>query len=352
MKQKTALPKWNTRRTVVLAVSLILLCLLSASAVTYGMFTNSMQAQRTIAAYDETGARFSSNLLPGVSTYTQGEYSDSVKTVYVTSNQQSPTAVVTVCNYDQSDKTRQNSNNITYTLSAELVKYDDVNYKYVAVDAAYLSANSLTAYTVTISNADGTVSDTLGGAKVKTTAAFGGTLANDEGHDDQYTVRFSTDFAVATPPNLYVGLTVTPTDESLPKLHGVIAPGLRAAGAVHLWQGSFSDSTSSAPSAYDGYNYVIEGTGSGTFTLKWDNTKVTLSDESILTLGRTPSTVGSVSTIEFSVNSDTTNHYDLQFYKKNITTETWATSMNKQLASAGASPLDAPATVVGYYFVP
>ena len=341
MKHRTARSKPN-KRTIVLAVSLLLACLLIAAPVAYAMFTNSQHAQRTIAAYDAVGERFSSNYLAAV--LNSGA---NVKTLYVTSAEHQPTAIMTVCNYDQGKQNRANAGDITYAMTARLVRKVDSNY--VPADASYISGAGLTACTVTISDGDTTV--TLGNTTVST-SAFSGSLAGGSAHSDTFTIRFSTHFASMTPPNLYLEVEVTPTPNTLPTLRGIFATGLRATGATNSWTGSFTDSTANAPSAYDGYNYAIEGVGSGTFILKWNNAKVTLSDESIRMLQSIASlhysyaVAGTVSTVTIDVDSDDASRFDLQFYRKNVTAETWETDMNAALATGEA----ALTTVVGYHF--
>ena len=342
MKHRTAHCKLN-KRVIILAVSLLLIGLMIAVPVTYAMFTNSQNAQRTIAAYDSIGERFSSNYLKAVL-----QSKANVKTIYATSAEHAPAAVMTVCNYDQGKQNLPNAENITYTMTARLVRRDGSNY--VAADAAYISAQSLTAYTVTVF--DGVTSVTLGNTTVST-SAFSGSLTGGEAHSVTYSIAFSVNFASADPPNLYLEIEVAPTSNTLPTLRGIFATGLRASGATNSWEGFFTDATANDPADYDGYNYAIEGIGSGSFTLKWNNTKVTLSDESIRMLQSDAeldydySVDGSVSTVTSHVDADQASRYDLQFYKKNITDETWENDMNTAL-DTGSTPLgDA---VVGYHF--
>ena len=139
---------WTKIILIVLVISLVL----GAVAVTYATYTNSQRAQRTIAAYDAGGVLFSSN-------YMKNGYSrDNVHTIYVSAAGIPAAATVTVCNYQQGKQTRYNDNDVTYTLTARLVKYDEsTEAKYVPVDAAYLSANSLTGdgYSVTVKKGTG-----------------------------------------------------------------------------------------------------------------------------------------------------------------------------------------------------
>ena len=333
MKNKTrsSLLKSN-KKMLVLALSLALAILIASGTATYAIFTNSLQAQRTVAAYETAGDMFSSNYLM------KGSSGSNIRTIYVTAAGQTPTAVVTVCNYDQGVQTISNANDITYSISARLVKYNGSSY--VAADSG-----DATGYTVTITRGESSIQ--LSSSKLSYSETFSGTIAGGASHSDAYTVAFSNNFAVASPPNLYLEMTVTPsTPSSLPSLTGIFKISIRSAGTTNSWAGSFSDSTSSAPSAYDGFNYRITGQGSGTFTLKWDSTRIALSQVS---LGELLSITGASSTsnsVTFPVDSAGTSTYDIQFYKVNITSESWANDMNSGLDNSG----DSPTTVVGYYF--
>ena len=305
-------------------LTLVVLFLSLATGITYAAYTNSRHAQRTIATYDSTGDRFSSNLLTSLYTW------QNVKTLYVTydaitpANTPDPSTVVTVCNYQQGKQTLPFDEEISYTLVVRLVKFDDNgvedNEKYTPVDAAYMTANSLTDYTVTIRNNNQTV--TLGSA-TELSHTYTGTLDAGVTDSDAYSITMSAKFALNT-QNLYVQMVATPSENpELPVLRGIFKAELRSQGANNRWQGEFTDSTTSTPADYDGYNYTISGVGSGTYTLNWDGTKVGLSYLSLRTLLAIDGAVQEGNSITFPVDSDVDMRYDLQFYKVNITTETW-----------------------------
>lgn len=293
----------------------------------YAAYTNSRSAQRTIATYDSQGERFSSNVL------VKGSAKDNVKTVYVTDASISPAFVITVNNYESGKQTAPAMEEIRYTLTARLVRYDgtDLN-EYVPVDATYMTENALTGYAVTLKK--GNASIVLSSSHTED-SSFAGVLAPNEANSDVYTIVFGTNFVVDR-PNLYVEMTVTPQNDGLQTMRGIFKADLRAQGATSAWTGAFSDDTSVAPSEYDGFNYTVSGVGAGTFTLTWDETKVKLSDKSLRELLAVDGATKTGSSLTFSVDSDDESRYDLQFYKVNITTETWQT-MNS--------------TVVGYRFV-
>ena len=306
MKNKTGKLKLN-KSMLVLAISLALAILISVGTVTYAVFTNSMHAQRTIAAYDNAGDRFSSNQLA------KGFSKENVRTVYVTNAETTPSTLVTICNYDQGNPASPNTDQVSYSVTAHLVKYDGVS-DYEEVTAGYMS--SLTAYNVRIS--DGEHNVTLDSTNISDTSTFNSSLPKNTATSHQLTVTFSNNFA-SNQPNLYLELIVTGGGITL---SGIFKTGLRAEGANVSWSGSFTDSTSFDPSDYDGYNYRIMGSGAGTYTLTWDSSKVALSYESknmLLSIaGATSLTANSIS---FPVDSNEKNLYDVQFYKINIPNE-------------------------------
>ena len=304
------------RKTIISVFVLIALvaCILLAGCSTHAAYTSSRSAQRTVATYDAQGERFSSNIL------VRGVSRDNVKTLYVTDSSVAPASVITLCNYERGKQTLPYSEVIGYTLTARLVRYDSTTTeKYVPVDAAYMTANSLTGYAVTLRMGDTVV--TLNSSHL-TDSSFSGTLAANVSSSNSYTLTFGTNFAV-NQPNLYVEMIATPTNVGLHTICGVFKTGVRAQGASNAWTGAFSDDTATSPAAYDGYNYLITGMGDGTATLTWDDTKVELSYYSLQMLLAISGATQTGSSITFHVDSDVESRYDLQFYKKNITTQSW-----------------------------
>ena len=315
----TKKPHALTKKSLGILIISVCLALMMTGVGIYAAYTNSRHAQRTIATYDALEEAFSSNDLGS------GYAKDNIKTVYTRDDEHDPTTVVTICNYERGKQTHPSETDVTYVLSARLVKYDaNVTERYVAVDAAYLSANSLTGYTVTISK--GLTSVTLGGATLSTNA-FGGTLTGGQAHSDAYTVTFDVEFATER-PNLYLEMTATPSDEDMPVLRGIFKTEVRLEGATNAWTGEFMDSTDKTPAEYDGFNYLISGVGRGTCTISWDNTKVDLSYVSVAQLMAITGATQTASSITFAVDSDEVSRYELQFYKVDITTQTWVNMNN------------------------
>ena len=89
------------------SIAVVCVLIVVTGAVSDAIFTSSLNAQRTIAAYDTEGERFSSNYL------LKGDSKDNVRTAYTTNVALPVTAVVTVCNYPQGRQTLTFDENIT-----------------------------------------------------------------------------------------------------------------------------------------------------------------------------------------------------------------------------------------------
>ena len=293
------------------AIVLLILSLLVTSGIfIYAKFTNSLQAQRTVAAYDTLGERFSSNYLQ------KGENAN-LRTVAVASASETPLAVVTVCNYEQGRQMYVNPQDIPYGLSMRLVKYDQAQGKYVAA-----TAGDVGSYEISVEKDETTV--VLNSGKLYDDSSFSGTLPSSSATSDAYTVVFS-----PYQNEIYLEITAVPDVLThLSDLHAILKAEIRLAGAMSSWEGSFRDPTSNAPASYDGFNYRISGVGSGNFTLRWDSAKVGISALSLLTLLEIEGAQQVGSSITFPVNAGDEALYDVQFYKVNITNETWSDMTN------------------------
>ncbi|MBP5194184.1 MAG: hypothetical protein J6126_05590 [Clostridia bacterium] len=310
-----------------LIISLIaaFVAIIVSTSIGIAAYTNSRHAQRTIAPYDDLsgGYRFSSTALGA------GGSAGNVKIFYTTSDSTPVSADFSISNYPPNKQNLPNEVNITYTLLARLVRYDDGTHTYVPVDASYISTESLGDYKVTITKSRTAPPESVtlggtGGEAILSDNSFGGTLTGGVISADSYMATFSTNFT-SDPKNLYLELTATPTSPSdLPALSGIIKPEKRIAGATNSWTGSFTDDTVEHPAAYDGFNYLVSGMGSGTCTLSWEESIVALSLVSQMELMAIDGAEKVGSSISFPVDSDEVSRYALQFYKVNVTSQTWA----------------------------
>ena len=326
MATKNVRRKNSVIRFALIAVVSLYLFAVVAAVGSFAAYTNSRNAQRTVANNDAQGERFSSSWLK------KGNSKDNLVTAYVNDVLRTPSKTVTVCNYESGKQTKPFYENIPYNVTVRLVKYDgSTEERYVPVDASYMTANSYTNYFVTFTKGLTTV--TLNGSHLSDTT-FSGTLLKDVASSDAYVLSFSantgeggvddsSNFA-KNQPNLYVEIIVTPAlSTGLSTLRGVFKADVMAEGASNSWTGAFTDNTAHSPVEYDGFNYSISGVGEGTATLSWDDTKVGLSYVSAQTLLSIAGATQTGSSITFSVDSDVESKYDLNFYIVNITTETW-----------------------------
>ena len=114
-----------------------------------------------------------------------------------------------------------------------------------------------------------------------------------------------------------------PSEESVqlnsgvPTLHSIIS--ISKGRTVETgWHGSLDESS---VNDYDGYNLVIEGSGSGTIDILWDNNEFTI-NPAFLTINTskltdvTDTTPAGWKKVTLTVNSTEENRYVVQFYKK------------------------------------
>lgn len=326
----------------VLALSLIgLIC-----TAVYAAYTHSLYAQRTFAPY-EVGIRFSSNYL--IEEDDNGKRN--LKVIYTSSDEINPTAVLTVCNYDQGRQTEYQVNNVTYTFAARYVK--KVNGQYtstgITIPTTYTPEGEDPVnvnYGIAIKKRNASFIDLSNvGANSELSATVGNnTLEGGKASSDVYEIIFNKDL-VKYPADLYLEIIVTPSDESLPTLGGIFKAELRTESTVvDEWDGVFIDNQTRQvtvggttrtilPSDYDGFNYVVSGFGSGTVTITWDRTKIEMSYISLQELldvnkaGATYSEVNDgnthTSTVIFDVDSNVTSRYEIQFYKVNLDNISW-----------------------------
>ncbi len=294
----------------IIIVAAVCTLLLSFGAIIYGAYTHSLNAQRTIAPYESVdGDRFSSNYLLRVA-----DSKENIKTIFVTDGSQAPTAVVTICNYIQGKQNKPNENDVAYTLSAKFVYIDD--------DGKVQDAASASTYSVTITKeVEPPISVTLNNSHLATNESdiFGGTLTRNAAYSDTYIIAFSTNFAPDR-TNLYLELTATWQDITL---KGLFNADVRVQGASNAWSGSFNDDRSTPPSAYDGFNYLVSGIGSGRVTITWNSSLVTISYESLVTLLDIAGTTTTSNSVSFNVDSDVVGRYEIQFYKVDTISQTW-----------------------------
>lgn len=318
-------------------ISLIVLLMSSVGIIVWARYEDANnKMKRTIVSLAETDEkRFTSNLLTRTETPSPKTYpvSDSAK---VTIDDVDYYKIqVIVRNYTPTDTLHFYETDIQYTLTAELVNVGGTAIT-DSTKAAMVLKGGQNPFTVD-GNGKYSMSDT------ETLVA----ASNGTPHDKTYDFYFNADLLDAN-DNVFVKIAARPTDDTIRSdvgsLQGIIGISRQASEIVKTWSGTFSDEGAAAnhqnnhvpeASAYDGFNYIIQGNGARKVSLTWDNTKLELNPFSISELksisdaidstawSQTPT--GNNTTIVFKVDSERCPRYDVQFYMKGEELGLWDT---------------------------
>ena len=270
----------HSHKLRILLLSLVCIGVLAGG--TYAAYTKSAHHKWVVAAQETpSDLRFSSNYLASCPrenlTYV---------TRLVSAGGDTVTVGVTVCNYPQSDLSRVNDSDITYTLQTRLVKEDG-------------SAASVEGLTVRINESN------FG-------ASLSGTLTGGVASQNLYRIILSA-ADLGKLENVYLQIAAVPEDASAAATENQALAGrlriLPAAAQATLWTGHFADTP--ACTSLDAFNYEIQGSAQGKVTLSWDSSKVALSPWSRALLN-----AGDGNPITFPVGgADQPTSYRLQFYR-------------------------------------
>lgn len=292
-----------------IVIALVLLTLITvAGIIAYSEFTKSSRTKRVIASYGGSGELFSSNYLE------KHMSSDLTKRYVYTMTESSPAVtVVTVCNFAQGNQTVIYERDIPYTLTARFVTVSGNT-------ATPASAGEVDSNTVALSFFDGTATSekTLNSSTLSW--QFSSTLSHLAATTHELVVTFNAGFPLTT-GNLELEIVAEPAHElpAVSTIDAVFTTQLSTSAAVQAWEGYVDENMAvpKVPADFDGFNYVISGNGSGTCKLSWDSAKVTPSALFLADMGLTPAddTAANWKYVEFSVDSDTKDRYDLQFYR-------------------------------------
>jgi hypothetical protein len=151
-------------------------------------------------------------------------------------------------------------------------------------------------------------------------------LAGENSYRDTYNICFDATEVALDVPNLYIRVTATPTEESVQQNRGIstlssIISISQGRTVETGWHGSLQESSNTD---YDGYNLIIEGSGSGTIDIVWDDSKFTMNPVFVAKYGTSGAEIlGDESVVSgdkkkrtLTVNSATgDNRYVIQFYK-------------------------------------
>lgn len=299
--------KKNGKRNKILYITLAIVLVLSLSFAVSGVaiaaYTNSKNTQRTIATYDSTGEKFSSNYLKrGVT---------EIATI-ITELNTDPKTTITICNFEQGKISKPNTSAITYNIEFRFVK--KVAGEYVNATTAEVGD-----YTASIRASSGEELELDSSDNESLSANINGlTFAAGVAKTHSFYVTLSRNFATAVPkPNLYLSVVATPTSGTgVSVLKGVFNADIRSQEESANWHGEFSEyDAEGSPSDYDAFNYLITGSGNGTFTVTWDGEYVKISDYSMIELLKIDGATKVGNSISFSVDSSEIDRYNVQFYR-------------------------------------
>lgn len=233
----------------------------------YAAYTRITIAKRVVSTDAGVGDKFSSNLLKNAVMR---------KTIKSESNKNSDVTVeVYIYNYVYPKEYTSRNVDTKYSLTAKLGTISTVNSEEVFTVLTNPNVTGKT-YKVDYSPSDASYT----GATTKSFSATGEAtlsfpnlkLEGGTAKRDVFTLTFDKSELGETPNGYWMELTAVPDDNSLPKLVGYVKVQL-ASGSSTGWSGKLDEGITAQD---DAYNYIIEGNGVGTFTFKWDPTKVTI----------------------------------------------------------------------------
>ena len=309
------------RRLCAILSAVIVLSLLSG-VVSYAEFTKSNRAKRVIASVEAEGALFSSNFM----LYTEGDNTvhSNPKTLYTGNAAQDVVTTVTICNYAQGNPAKVYDTDITYTLTAKLV-YVENGTKRLAT-AAEIGDLSVTL------NYKGGADVVLDSTTISHVFAAS-TLSHNSSSTDTCHLDFSPGFnSEDCKIRLYLIAVPTTARGDISMIDATFGTAVSHERQSISWEGYFNEAgardaaDASLPTAFDGFRYVITGTGEGTIRLSWKHAlvhpnslflneiKATVPEYAESDLSQFVKHSGDWDYIEFPVNSNTVNRYDTQFY--------------------------------------
>lgn len=322
---------------------LIAASLVLVSIYTYAAYTKTNKAKNVVARYGSMNARFSSNYL---------EESNREKPIYVSSTDGKYGDTVFINNYAQTNPMYHYDVVINYKLEMKLGYMDGNNFVYINADTDTAVFDIGIRYIVaTIRGNNGFQKNVRLGYNTSGSNVYEDTVYKSGGNyllslpgtssvTDAITLEFSADqkesLFAETPTyskKLYVEITATPdppgnyTGLSPIKARICLAQSEKVEAVT--WTGNFNEagsdiSTGEAPhvvvNALDGFNYVIQGMGSGTAQLKWKSgylevNELFLLDELGIAVNDLPTESNGIKSVVFTVDSNAKNRYDIQLYR-------------------------------------
>lgn len=269
-----------------------------SAVIGYATYTGVNTVKRVVSTKAGGGLLFSSNYMTTgtLTSIEYGNYSDFCDPDTGVPLATNPEYILTVCNYSQGDKaTWYTSSDIQYTIKAELFLSD----RYTAEEAAEAGDPDL----------EGThkrpSSTQLGDKKFGLrhhgdseytyfTAGEGLTidlpttysLSKATTSSDEFDILIDKSELLNISPSFWIKITATPGSiigGEVELIDGYVGACKNASGEAS-WTGVIGDENYSTTD-YDAYNYIISGSGKGTFYFAWDDSKVRPNEFSLLNYG-------------------------------------------------------------------
>ena len=302
--------------TVWMVVSILTL---TGIYVTHAAYNGTADVKRVVSTQATSTTVFSSNYLEIYST------DMAVKNLRTTAEGDF-TVSVTVCNYDQMDFNSYAKSQIVYDFKVELVRQQGDSY--VPVNSVQMNGSNAKKFTVKkiMNENESFEGDTEHNLN---TGSFSYTYQNESlsggnPFKDTFDISFDAVEVERDVPELFVRVTATPTTESqqlnsgISTLAGIIS--ISQGRSVETgWHGSLQETGSED---YDGYNLIIEGSGSGQIDIIWNETYFTINPVFIaLNAGKLGTEEDATDRpsgfkkITLTVDSTQDNRYVVQFFK-------------------------------------
>ena len=294
-----------------------LICIITCtSLISYAAFTRINIVKRVVSTDAGSGARFSSDSMDSSiagMTARKSFYSQSAD----------PNAEVYVFNYPYPKASLYRNTVTKYDVEARIGTHDGTTFTPLTGSALTGLSNS---YYINYKGGDnalfnnGSIPITFENCRIGA-----GKVA-----PDCFNVHFDSDELGDTPPGYCVEMIAKPEDTSLPTLKGYISVRYIKT-AESGWTGALEDLENNKE--YDGYNYIIEGSGEGRITFSWNPELLTINKQFLQNpvnkfyIGDAEvygspsltedsfSTVSGMKSITLVVDSQQKNRYEVQFYK-------------------------------------
>ncbi len=317
-----------------ITVWFVVVVLTVGSFVSFASYTGIYSVKRVVSTTASAGVLFSSN---SMQTYASA---DSIAARHLTTSQSSGnyTYNLTVCDFAQSDPLTRyvSENGLDYSMTAQLcVK---INGNYYPVSDTTNVGNDIRADALTRDFSIQYVSD--GGTDVSTEnqvlslsggseVSYTGTITPSGNGTNKYTITFD-EYELGNNQifDYYVKVTAEPTnvDNTLESIACYLYL-TKSVAQNSTWTGRLQETSELAN--YDAYNYIVEGSGSGTATVRWNSNYIDVSEIFLAQNGLTNSVVTEAADANNNVwkrfeldvgdeiNGTVISRYEIQLYKNN-----------------------------------